>query len=102
MGDVLAEGILRKIIRGDTYGQAYFDIEDGVVDAHIPDFTDEEKAYLHRLKAEVDPDTGWCSCDGPGGIESCLGARSRRTRHLTLGRDDAPDRSRGHDVAQLR
>lgn len=52
MSDI-AEGILRKMLDEDYCIGGYFDIEMGIVDVRLDDLTDEEQAYLKRLRAAV-------------------------------------------------
>src|SRR5688500_9441033 len=53
----MVESIIRKIVRGDPQGQAYFDIEMGIIDAHA-DFTLEEQVYLREVQAEIEAADG--------------------------------------------
>lgn len=45
----LLESIVSKIVRGDPHGQAHFDIEYGVIDAHA-DFSPEEQDLLREFE----------------------------------------------------
>jgi len=49
----LLRSIVRKIVRGDPHGQAYFDVELGIIDAHVNDFTPDEESYLRAVQTEV-------------------------------------------------